>query len=86
MNAIASGSSSCGMYFGFEVDGFDGAVEWDDDRRLAESRADWFAEEVEEARGFRCATERGFARLDTGGSEAGGAKDEDELPPDSGRR
>ena len=36
MKAIASGSSSCGMYISFEVDGLGGAVEWDNDRDLAE--------------------------------------------------
>ena len=60
MKAIVSGSSSCGMYFCCEVDGLGGAVEWADDR----SPAEW-----------RGAAERGFARLDTEGSEARGGTD-----------
>lgn len=89
MKAVASGSPSCVIYFPFEVDGLGSAVEWDDERGLAEWRGGWFvADEVDEARGFRCAAERGFGRLDTEGSEARGGKDvgEAEEPPESGRR
>jgi hypothetical protein len=88
IKVIASGSPSCGTYFPFEVDGLGSAVEWDDDRGLAEWRGGWFAvDEVDEARGFRCTAERGFARL-AEGSEARGGKDagEAEEPPESGRR
>ena len=70
------------MYFGFEIDALDGAV---DNRGLAGSRGGCSAEEVDEARGFRCMLVSGFARLAAEGSEAGGANEE-ELLPESGKR
>lgn len=84
MKNNASGSSSFGLYFPFEA-----PMEWDDDRGLAEWRSGRFADEVDEARGRRCGTERGFERLETDGSEARGARDEeeaDELLPERGGR
>ena len=63
-------------------------VERDDDRGLTGWRGGWFAEEVDEARGFRCTGERGFARLDTEGPEARGGRDAEEAQelPESGGR
>lgn len=48
---------------------------------------EWFADEVDEARGLRRSEGRCWGRLDPEGSEARGsreAEEEEELPPDSG--
>ena len=46
-----------------------------------EWRGVWFADdsEVDDARGLRCAAERSFAGLDTGGTAARGGKDAEEA-------
>ena len=52
-------------------------MEWED----VEWRGGWFADnsEVDDARGLRCAAERSFAGLDTGGTAARGGKDAEEA-------